>query len=160
MGAISKEGQGSTKKPVSSFGSHRVHSPKDLCIQTQVCHCRQRWRKKQGDFVDKSWGVRAVGEAGKPVGLQKRRLHATTPLTAPQPLITNCSQDRSDKCSRGIALGKPCDQGDTKGPREAMRGWEVGVETRWQEIRKSKAQEILPGKGESQEITLKTSMKG
>lgn len=72
------------------------------------------------------------------------------PVTAPRPLMTNSTQERSDKCSRDITLGKPCDQGDTKCPREAMQ--KGGVETRWQEIRKSKAHP--PGKGKSQEIIL------
>lgn len=56
------------------------------------------------------------------------------PVTAPRPLMTNCSQERSDKCSRDITLGKPCDQGDTKCPREAMQKGGVGGEFRFPPI--------------------------
>lgn len=85
-----------------------------------ACHCCHRWGKKRDFFFFFiNLGACSGGEAVKPVGLRKRRLHAVAVL---QPLMTNCSQERSDKCSRGIALGKPCDQGDTKGPG----GWGWG----------------------------------
>lgn len=42
-------------------------------------------------------GACSGGEMVKPAGLKKEKVARSCAVTAPQPLMTNCSQERSDK---------------------------------------------------------------